>query len=267
MVVNRLNRHIPIWFVINYGVREKCLLHAWKKTPETLLDNQIILIREFSMTVLFRYMKLLSKLRKIQNHVVRNVMQMIFSDSSDFTVSTTGSQYLDQDFIQLKPFRIFYQIPFVIHWAFKYWKTALIASASLTWVYFVKSCSLHPLHQQPTKITKARQTLSPQRGLMDTIYIEIYRKMSILYMAKKFHSFPPFLLFHCCFVLKWLFILARGHSNSVRWRVRYLFCSYQSGDEEHRSRRCHRRFAGLSFGSSVALGVMWLLPSWLKMNQ
>lgn len=156
-------------------------------------------------------------------------------------------------------------------WAFKCLNAALNAPASLTWFYFVKSCSLHHLHQQPTKNTKAKQTMSPQRSLMDTIHIEIYLKNNyILYIAKYFILSPLLLLFHCCFVLIWVFILACSHSNSLSRRVKYLFCGYQSGDEEHRSRphcHCHRHCTALSFGSSVALGVMWLLPSWLKMNQ
>lgn len=103
---------------------------------------------------------------------------------------------------------------------------------------------------------------------------DIYRNLSkkkkkyIIY-GKMFHSFSPFF---CCFTAvlsSWVFILARGHSNSVRRRVKYLFFAAVRGDEEHQSRRRrrHRHCAGLSFGSSVALGVMWLLPSWLKMNQ
>lgn len=121
---------------------------------------------------------------------------------------------------------------------------------------------------------KAKQTKpSAQRSLMDTIYIEIYLKNNeyIIY-GKIFHSFFPFF---CCFtaVLSsygYLFWPAVTVTRWERWRVKYLFCSCQRGDEEQRSRRRrrrHRHCAGLSFGSSVALSVMWLLPSWLKMNQ
>lgn len=48
------------------------------------------------------------QLCKIQDLlVVRNMLQNIFSDTScDFRVSTRGSQYLDHNFIQLKPFQI-----------------------------------------------------------------------------------------------------------------------------------------------------------------
>lgn len=111
------------------------------------------------------------------------------------------------------------------------------------------SISNQPKKQKQKKIIK----MSPQRSLMETIYIEIYlKKKKYIIYGKMFHSFFPFF---CCFTAvlsSWVFILARGHSNSVRRRVKYLFCGCQR-------RRGAPESSSSSSSSSLCWFVFWLL--------
>lgn len=111
------------------------------------------------------------------------------------------------------------------------------------------------ISNQPKKQKQKKKEMSPQRSLMETIYIEIYlkkKKKKYIIYGKMFHSFPPFF---CCFTAvlsSWVFILARGHSNSVRRRVKYLFCGCQR-------RRGAPESSSSSSSSSLCWFVFWFL--------
>lgn len=134
--------------------------------------------------------------------------------------------------------------------------------------FFTHSSISNQPKKQKQKKKKKKESTKKFNG--NDIYRNLSKKKKkyIIY-GKMFHSFFPF------FVVSLLFCphgyLFWPAVTVTRWDGEWsIYFAAVRGDEEHQSRRRrrrHRHCAGLSFGSSVALGVMWLLPSWLKMNQ